>query len=131
MYRMRRRPSPLSVTSPPPSSTTSRDVFTTFALALILIVTGPAPQENRMIPPARTAARTAAEVQLAGVPCPTTRLGCDVFTAQPAAGTGTGDTAGADALGAIDAAAGTLAAPRIRPHAHAIASDARPGMRQG
>ncbi|HEY1519801.1 MAG TPA: hypothetical protein VGL69_17990 [Solirubrobacteraceae bacterium] len=106
-------------------------MFTTFAVAFILIVTGPAPHEKRMIPPARTAASTAAEVQLAGVPCPTTRLGCDVSTARPPAGTGTGDTAGADALGEIDAAAGTLVAPSIRPHAHAIASDARPGIRQG
>ena len=58
----------------------------TFAVALILIVTGLGPQENRMIPPARTAATTSAEVQLAAVPCPTTWLGWDVCSARPAAG---------------------------------------------
>jgi hypothetical protein len=40
-----------------------------------------------MIPPARTAATTAAEVQLAGLPRPTTRAGCDVSTARAVAGT--------------------------------------------
>jgi hypothetical protein len=47
----------------------------TLAVVVILIVTGLGPHENRMIPPARTAATTAAEVQLAAVPRPTTRLG--------------------------------------------------------
>jgi hypothetical protein len=65
---MRRRPSPFSVTSPPPSRTTGGLVFITLAVVFILIVTGLRPQENRMIPPARTAATTAAEVQLAAVP---------------------------------------------------------------
>src|ERR1019366_8013901 len=86
---MRRRPSPLSVTSPPPSRTTCGLVFMTLAVVLILMVTGLGPHENRMIPPARTAATTAAEVQLAAVPRPTTWLGRDVSTARPAAGTGT------------------------------------------
>ena len=85
MYRIRRRPSPLSVTSPPPSSTTRALVFLTLAVAFIRIVTGRGPHEKRMIPPARTAATTAADVQLAGVPCPTTRSGCAVSTG-PAAG---------------------------------------------
>jgi hypothetical protein len=75
MYRMRWLCPPLSVTSPPPSKTTTGLVFMTLAVALILMVTGLGPHENRMIPPARTAARTAAEVQLAGVPRPMTRLG--------------------------------------------------------
>jgi hypothetical protein len=51
-------------------------VFSTFAVAFIVIVTGSGPQAKRMIPPARTAATTAAEVQLAGVPWPTMRSGC-------------------------------------------------------
>jgi hypothetical protein len=58
-----------------------RLVFMTLAVALILIVTGLRPHENRMIPPARTAATTAAEVQLAAVPRPTTWLGGRVYRA--------------------------------------------------
>ena len=50
-------------------------MFLTFAVASIRIVTGPGPQSKRMTPPSRTAATTAAEVQLAGVPCPTIRSG--------------------------------------------------------
>jgi len=42
-----------------------------------------------MTPPLATALTTAAEVQLAGVPCPITRVGWLVFTARPAGGTGT------------------------------------------
>ena len=52
MYRIRRRPSPLSVTRPPPSSTTRRLVFDTLAVAFIRISTGLAPHENRITPPA-------------------------------------------------------------------------------
>jgi hypothetical protein len=37
------------------------------------IVTGVGPHENLILPPARTAATTAAEVQLRAVPCPITR----------------------------------------------------------
>ena len=92
-------------------------MFTTLAVAFILIVTGLGPHEKRMIPPARTAATTAAEVQLAGVPRPTTRDGRDVSTGRPAAGTGTERTAGA--LPSADAA--TTGAPR---HATARAHDA-------
>ncbi|GAB3853082.1 hypothetical protein GCM10029963_43740 [Micromonospora andamanensis] len=40
-----------------------------------------------MIPPAATARMTAAEVQLSAVPLPTVRVGFDVSTARPAAGT--------------------------------------------
>ncbi|GAA0409483.1 hypothetical protein GCM10009541_60770 [Micromonospora gifhornensis] len=41
------------------------------------------------MPPAATARTTAAEVQLAGVPVPTVRVGREVSTARPAAGTAT------------------------------------------
>lgn len=73
MYRMRRRPSPLSVTNPPPSRTTSRRELRTLAVARIRIVTGFEPHEKLILPPARTAATTAAEVQLRAVPRPITR----------------------------------------------------------
>jgi hypothetical protein len=112
---MRRRPSPLSVTRPPPSNTTLALVFLTFAVALILIVTGFGPQANRMIPPARTAATTAAEVQPADVPWPTTWFACEVLTACPAAGTATvrvPDAPRAD--GAHDASANVTATPTAR-----------------
>ena len=65
---MRWAPRPLSVTSPPPSRTTRALVFLTLAVAFIRIVTGFGPHAKRMIPPARTAAITAADVQPAGVP---------------------------------------------------------------
>ncbi|WP_370383403.1 hypothetical protein [Catenulispora sp. GAS73] len=52
------------------------------------ITTGAAPHEKVMTPPLATAATTAAEVQLAGLPSPTTVVGCDVSTACAAAGTG-------------------------------------------
>jgi hypothetical protein len=57
------------------------------AVLVIVIVTGAGPQENVMIPPAATAATTAADVQLAAVPWPTTLVGCDVSTGCAAAGT--------------------------------------------
>jgi hypothetical protein len=41
-----------------------------------------------MMPPAATAATTAAEVQLAAVPEPTIRVGCEVSAARASAGTG-------------------------------------------
>ena len=47
--------------------------MSTLAVARIRIVTGFGPHEKRMWPPARTAATTAADVQLRAVPCPTTR----------------------------------------------------------
>jgi hypothetical protein len=53
----------------------------------MVMVTGAAPQLNVMIPPAATALTTAAEVQLPGVPVPTTWSGLLVFTAFAAAGT--------------------------------------------
>src|SRR5882724_3254088 len=84
---MRRFPPPDRVTLPPPSSTTRDFVFTTFAVAAMAMVTGAGPQSNVMIPPAATAFTTAAEVQLAGVPVPTTRSGWRVSTGRPSAGT--------------------------------------------
>src|SRR3954447_25833219 len=71
---MRRRPSPLRVTNPPPSRTTSRRTLRTLAVAPIRIVTGLGPHENLILPPARTAATTAEEVQLRAVPRPITRV---------------------------------------------------------
>ncbi|MGO8877616.1 MAG: hypothetical protein ACLQNG_17870 [Acidimicrobiales bacterium] len=57
-------------------------------MAVIKIVTGFLPQLKVMIPPALTAASTAADVQLAGLPWPITWLGWLVLTALPAGGTG-------------------------------------------
>jgi hypothetical protein len=51
------------------------------------MVTGWAPQLNLITPPFATALTTAADVQLAGVPVPTTRVGFDVSTARASAGT--------------------------------------------
>src|SRR5450432_204343 len=87
MYRIRRTPPPLSVTFPPPSITTWALVLRTFAVALIMIVTGRGPQEKVITPPAATAATTALDVQLAAVPLPMTRLGCELSTGRAAAGT--------------------------------------------
>src|SRR5689334_21515203 len=84
---MRRLPPPLSVTRPPPSSTTWLLALRTFAVAVIVMVTGAGPQLNVMMPPAATAFTTAADVQLAGVPLPTLRVGWLVSTARPADGT--------------------------------------------
>src|SRR5690242_15148242 len=63
------------------------DALRIFAVAVNTIVTGAGPQSNVMIPPAATAATTAAEVQPAGVPEPTTRVGWDVSAARASAGT--------------------------------------------
>src|SRR4029450_254871 len=85
MYRIRRASWPSSVTRPPPSSTTSGLLLNTRAVAAILIVTGCGPQSNVMTPPLATALTTAAEVQLAGLPLPTTWSG-DEASAAPAPG---------------------------------------------
>jgi hypothetical protein len=61
------------------------------------IVTGAAPQLNVTTPPAATAATTAAEVQPAGLPVPTTRSGREVSTRVPPPGAGGGGAAGAAA----------------------------------
>jgi hypothetical protein len=58
------------------------------AVSFIVIVTGVDPQEKVITPPAATAATTASEVQLAGVPSPITRAGREVSSARPSAGTG-------------------------------------------
>src|ERR1700719_3189870 len=116
---MRFRPPPLSVTSPRPSRTTCELVFTILAVVRMRMTTGLGPQENLMIPPARTAATVAAEVQLAAVPCPTTRVGCDVSIGRPAPGTETARTPASDRRGvALDPgvtqepAIATLRSPR-------------------
>lgn len=70
-----------------PSSTTCREVFTTLAVAASVMVTGLEPQSKVMMPPAATAATTAAEVQPPGVPLPMTWSGELVSTGRPAAGT--------------------------------------------
>ena len=75
MYRMRILLPPLRVTLPPPSSTTRWLVFTTLAVAVILIVTGFGPQSKVMMPPSATALTTAADVHPAGVPRPITWFG--------------------------------------------------------
>jgi hypothetical protein len=72
------------------------------AVAAIVIVTGAGPQSKVMIPPAATALTTAAEVQLAFVPAPTTRVGCEVSTGPASAGT----------PGMVRGGAGTLAVVR-------------------
>src|SRR5687767_4849379 len=85
---MRRLSAPLSVTRPPPSSTTAGPwSLRTLAVAVMVIVTGAGPQSKVITPPAATAATTAAEVQLAGVPLPITRSGSRVSTARASAGT--------------------------------------------
>src|SRR6516165_5372559 len=86
-YRIRRTPPPLSVTSPPPSSTTRWLVLRTLAVAVRVMVTGAGPHLKVMIPPAATALTTAAEVQPVGVPLPMTWFGWLVLTARPASGT--------------------------------------------
>jgi hypothetical protein len=104
------------------------------AVAFIVMVTGPGPQEKVMTPPAAIPETTACEVQLAAVPLPITRVGCDVSTARASAGTGAwpaglpavsrpaggaaadlvglglGDTVGDPALGAVDRASPPLTA---------------------
>lgn len=60
----------------------------TFAVWVMTIVFGLGPQSKVMIPPWATAATTAAEVQLCGVPFPITRSGLEVSTALASGGTG-------------------------------------------
>jgi hypothetical protein len=62
-------------------------LLNTFAVASMGMVTWSGPQLKVMMPPSLTAPTTAAEVQLAGVPVPMTRVGVAVFTACAAAGT--------------------------------------------
>jgi hypothetical protein len=88
-------------------------VFLTFAVACIRIVTGFGPHEKRMIPPARTAATTADEVQLAAVPPPMTRLGRETSNARPATGTDTAAAPGPEPRG-LDHAIGTADTANIK-----------------
>src|SRR4051812_6289390 len=99
---MRCFPPPLRVTNPPPSSTTRLLVLTTLAVCRITIRTGRDPHRNLITPPLATARTTARDVQLARVPVPTHRSGCEVSTGLASGGTSTGDTA-ADAPGAENA----------------------------
>ncbi len=101
----------------------------TLAVVPILMVTGWDPHENRIKPPARTAATTASLLQLAGVPCPTTWLGCVVATGRPAAGTGTEREPGAEPRGLERALGATQAAMTKRPR-HAARNDVRRGIPQ-
>jgi hypothetical protein len=92
------------------------------AVACIVIVTGSGPHEKVMIPPAATARTTAADVQLAGVPLPMTRVGREVSTARASGGTvarplgfpvaGPGATAGR-AVGVGAATAPAVPAPAV------------------
>src|SRR3954447_17816592 len=84
---MRRAPAPLRVTRPPPSSTTSGLSLKTLAVAFIVMVTGLGPHLKTILPPAATAATTAAQVQLAGVPSPITWSGLATDSACAAEGT--------------------------------------------
>src|SRR5688500_12884254 len=85
---MRRWPPPLSVTRPPPSSTTSGPwSLRTLAVAFMAIVTGDGPQSKVITPPAASAVATAAAVQPAGGPVPRTRSGLRVAAALASAGT--------------------------------------------
>jgi len=72
---------------PPPSITILGPVlFTIFAVAVSVIVTGSWPQLNVMTPPLATAATTASPVQLALVPEPTTVRGLELSSACASAG---------------------------------------------
>ncbi len=86
MYRIRILPPPLSVTLPPPSSTIWWLVFTTLAVAVMVIVTGFGPQLNVITPPLATALTTLVDVQPAGLPLPMTIPGLPVSTARAAGG---------------------------------------------
>jgi hypothetical protein len=76
---------PSSVTLFPPSMTVFLFVGM-FSVALIGMVTAPLPQLKVITPPVATAAWSWLNVQLAGVPLPTT-VGLDVSAGCPVAGT--------------------------------------------
>jgi hypothetical protein len=69
-------------------------------VAAIVIVSGSAPQLNVTTPPLATAATTAAEVQLAGVPLPMTVVGAATLLNWPPAGT-EHEPAGLPAMGPV------------------------------
>src|SRR5438477_11583684 len=70
----------------PPSMTVSLLVGAT-RVAVIGMVTTLPPQLNAMVPPWVTAAPSAANVQLSGVPVPTTLLGLEMSADCPSVGT--------------------------------------------
>src|SRR5690348_16634248 len=78
---------PDSVTLPPPSMTSLRVLLRTFAVWVRVIVFGLDPQLKVTTPPAVTAETNAAEVQLAGVPSPTTWSGALTSSSPIPAGT--------------------------------------------
>src|SRR5690242_17203192 len=85
---MRTFPPPLRVTLLPPSRTIFGPLsLNTLAVSSRVIVTGSGPQSNVTTPPFATASTTAAEVQLSGVPVPTTVVGLDTSSAAASAGT--------------------------------------------
>lgn len=79
-------PPPSSVIIPPPSMTVLV-VVGRFRVEVIGIVTGSSPQSKVTIPPWEIAAESAANVQLADEPLPTTVVGLDVSTSWPREGT--------------------------------------------
>jgi hypothetical protein len=87
------------------------------------IVTGLGPHENLIRPPARTAATTAAEVQLRGVPLPITRVG---VAAGATAGVEANPTTTASATGhAIAATRRVVIAAMLRVREHRQVAAAR------
>jgi hypothetical protein len=87
----------------------------------MVIVTGAGPQSKVITPPAATAATTAADVQLAGVPRPMTRSGLRVSSARAAPGTaaspsglpGLGSGRGGFGVGEADDGVGAAAAEGV------------------
>src|SRR5580704_10458208 len=80
---------PLRVTLLPPSMTMLGPLsLKIFAVSSRTMVTGSGPQSKVTTPPAATAATTAAEVQLAGVPSPTTVVGFETSSASASGGMG-------------------------------------------
>src|SRR5437868_14892229 len=85
---MRTLPPPLRVTLPPPSMTIFGPVsLKIFAVRVRVIVTGSGPHEKVMIPPSATASTKASDVQLSGVPLPTTVVGWETSSGCASAGT--------------------------------------------
>src|SRR5262245_20534416 len=62
--------------------------FRIFAVSVSVMVIGCGPQSKGMMPPCAMAETVAVDVQLADVPFPTTRVGCDVSAAPASGGIG-------------------------------------------
>src|SRR4051812_42534028 len=99
------------------------------SVCVTAIVTGSGPQSNVMMPPAVTAASSAANGQLAAVPVPTTVVGCDTSTGMPAAGTPAPHIPSGLPLGSMAVVASVVeeastlsCVPDDEPHAHNVAS---------